>query len=88
MCGVRDFGEYPDTATGLRFRYFVHLSQILAGNSYGADYLVMHLTPWKTPPDAVVEWPDVAACLPKIAARLGAPIYRDDTIVVFDLKRS
>lgn len=86
VCGVRDFGEYPATATGLRFRYFVHLSEILAGRSYGADYLVMHVKAWKTPPDASVEWPDVAACLPKIAATLGAPIYRDEAIVVFDLK--
>jgi len=87
VCGVRDFGEYPATATGLQFRYFVHLSEILAGHDYGADYLVMHLVPWKTPPDAKVEWPDVAACLPKIAAKLGPPTYRDESIVVFDLKR-
>jgi hypothetical protein len=86
VCGVRDFGEYPATATGLRFRYFVHLSEILAGRTYGADYLVMHTKPWKTPPDAKVEWPDVAACLPRIIARLGAPVYRDDAIVVFDLR--
>jgi len=87
VCGVRDFGEYPASATGLHFRYFVHLSEILAGRSYGADYLVMHMKPWKTPPDADVEWPDVAACLPKIVARLGPPSYRDDSIVVFDLRR-
>jgi hypothetical protein len=86
VCGVRDFGEYPASASGLRFRNFVHLSEILAGNHYGADYLVMHLTPWKTPPDADVEWPDVAACLPAIVAKLGPPTYRDDSIVVFDLK--
>ena len=60
---------------------------ILAGKSYGADYLVMHLKAWKTPPDAEVEWPDVAACLPAIQAKLGAPIYRDEQIVVFDLRR-
>ena len=88
VCGVRDFGEYPATGTGLDFRYFVHLSEILAGRTYGADYLVMHLTPWKTPPDAAVEWPDVAGCLPAIAAKLGAPVYRDDSIVVFDLRAS
>jgi hypothetical protein len=88
VCGVRDFGEYPAAGTGLDFRYFVHLSEILAGRTYGADYLVMHLTPWKTPPDAAVEWPDVAACLPTIAAKLGAPSYRDDSIVVFDLRAS
>jgi hypothetical protein len=28
----------------------------------------------------------VAACLPKIAAKLGTPIYRDEQIVAFALK--
>jgi hypothetical protein len=41
--------------------------------------------PWKTPPDASVHWPDVAGCLPTIEARLGPPVYRDASIVVFDL---
>ncbi len=86
VCGVRDFGEYPATVRALRFREFAHLSEILAGKSYGADYLVMHLTPWKTPPDAEVEWPDVPACLPAIEAKLGAPVYRDAQIVVFELR--
>jgi hypothetical protein len=86
VCGVRDFGEYPATVRALRFREFAHLSEILAGKSYGADYLVMHLSAWKTPPDAEVEWPDVAACLPAIEAKLGTPVYRDAQIVVFDLK--
>jgi hypothetical protein len=63
------------------------LSEILAGESYGADYLVMHLSPWKTPPDAEVDWPDVNACLPVIEAKRGAPVYRDAQIVVFSLKK-
>jgi len=46
----------------------------------------MHLKAWKTPPDAEIEWPDVTACLPAIEAKLGAPVYRDKQIVVFDLK--
>jgi hypothetical protein len=88
VCGVRDFGEYPATVRAFRFNQFAHLSEILAGKSYGADYLVMHLVPWKTPPDAEVEWPDVQACLPAIEAKLGTPVYRDAQIVVFALKRS
>jgi hypothetical protein len=87
VCGVRTFGEYPATVAGLRLHQFAHLSNILAGKTYGADYLVMHLAPWKTPPDATVEWPDVAACLPKIESALGQPVYRDAQIVVFDLKK-
>ena len=86
ICGVRDFGEYPPGTTGLRFRNFVHLTDVLAGKNAGADYLVMHRKAWKTPPDADVDWPDVDACLPAIAAKLGAPTYRDESIVVFDLK--
>lgn len=86
VCGVREFGEYPATVTALRFNEFVHLSTIIAGDTYGADFLVMHLKPWKTPSDAEVEWPDVAACLPAIEAALGKPAFRDDQIVVFDLK--
>ena len=85
-CGVRTFGEYPATVAGLRLHQFAHLSSILAGKTYDADYLVVHLGPWKTPPDATVEWPDVAACLPKIEAALGTPVYRDGQIVVFALK--
>ncbi len=88
VCGVRDFGEYPATVRAFRFSQFAHLSEILAGKSYGADYLVMHLGAWKTPPDAEVEWPDVQACLPAIEAKLGTPVYRDAQIVVFALKRS
>ncbi|HZI84991.1 MAG TPA: hypothetical protein VFF44_13820 [Casimicrobiaceae bacterium] len=87
VCGIRDFGEYPATLRALRMRELVHLSEILAGKSYGADYLVMHLKAWKTPPDAEVDWPDVAACLTSIEAKLGAPVYRDDQIVVFALKK-
>jgi len=88
VCGVRSYGEYPATTRALRLHEFAHLSSVLAGKNYGADYLVMHLTPWKTPPDtALLEWPDVAACLPAIEAKLGAPIYRDAQIAVFDLRK-
>lgn len=85
VCGTRDFGEFPASERRLRFRYFVHLSRILDGESFGARYLVMHRNAWKTPPDAGVEWPDVDGCLTRIERRLGAPVYRDDQIVVFDL---
>jgi len=86
VCGERDFGEYPATEARLRFRYFAHLSEILRGRTYGADYLVMHVKPWTIPPDAPVAWPNVASCLPAVEAKLGAPVFRDDAIVVFDLK--
>ena len=84
VCGVRDFGEYPEDA-GMRMRHFVHLSAVLRGETRGADYLVVHLRAWKTPPDADVEWPDMRACLPTIAAALGKPVVDDDELVVFAL---
>jgi hypothetical protein len=87
VCGVREFGEYPATVRALRMRELVHLSEILAGKSYGADYLVMHLEAWKTPPDVDVDWPDVAACLAAIEAKLGTPVYHDAQIVVYSLRR-
>ncbi|HEY1326794.1 MAG TPA: hypothetical protein VGI14_07630 [Casimicrobiaceae bacterium] len=85
VCGTRTFGEYPEGAAGLVMRNFVHLSAILRGETFGADYLVVHLKPWKTPPDAEVEWPDMRACLPRITARLGPPLRQDDDLVVYRL---
>ena len=87
VCGVRSYGEYPATVRDLRLQQFTHLSSILDGKSYGADYLIVHLAPWKTPPDAKADdWPDMVACLPAIEAKLGPPVYRDAQIVVFALK--
>ncbi len=88
LCGTRDFGEYPEGLPGFRFTNFAHLSAILRGQDYSADYLVMHVRPWSTPPGEDVPWPDVVRCLPKIEAALGPPIFRDDSIVVFALART
>jgi hypothetical protein len=85
VCGVRNFGEYPETQAGMRLANFAHLSAILRGKDYGADFLVMHLAPWSTPPGETVPWPDVAQCLPLIEAALGAPFYRDERIAVYAL---
>ena len=85
VCGVRNFGEYPETQAGMRLANFAHLSAILRGKDYGADFLVMHLAPWSTPPGEDVPWPDVAQCLPLIEAALGAPFYRDERIAVYAL---
>ena len=86
VCSTRTFGEYPEGLPGMRMRKFAHLSALLRGETYGAAYLVMHLRPWKTPPESRVEWPDVAACLPLIAQRYGEPVFRDGSLVVFDLR--
>ena len=88
VCGTWTFGEYPEGATGLRFEHMAHLSAIVRGETYGADYLVLHMKPWSTPPGEKVDWPDIAACLPVIEAALGAPLLRDQSQVVFRLKAS
>ena len=69
------------------YENFVHVQSVLRHEATGADFLVMHLRPWSTPPGQNVPWPDVAGCLPAIEQALGAPVYRDDAIVVFALKR-
>jgi len=86
VCGTRSFGEYPEGRPGMRMRKFAHLSALLRGETHGAAYLVVHLRPWKTPPESEVEWPNVAACLPLIAQRYGEPVFRDGSLVVFDLR--
>lgn len=86
VCGTWAFGEYPETYDGIRLQRMAHLSALLRGDTYGADYLVLHLKPWSTPPGARVDWPDIEACLPRIEEALGAPVFRDDAQVVFRLK--
>ena len=87
VCGERTFGEYAEGRSGLAMRHFIHLSAMLRGETRGADYLVVHLRPWKTPPDADVEWPDMTRCLGAIDARFGPPVDTRDDLVVYRLKR-
>jgi hypothetical protein len=47
----------------------------------------VHRKIWSIPPGQTREFPDMDACLPKIEAAIGAPSYRDDQIVVFELRR-
>ena len=89
ICGVGEWDEYPYTATGARFKRFARLGDLLDGATWGADYLVLRLQPWTLPPGKdfpwPVAWPDMPDCVAKVAAKLGAPAYRDDQIVVFAL---
>ncbi len=90
VCGSGDWDEYPYSATGDRFARMGRLADILEGATWGADYLVMRLHPWTLPPGKdfpwPVAWPDMPACVARVEQRLGAPAYRDDRIVVFDLR--
>jgi hypothetical protein len=86
VCGIGDWDEYPSTATGTRFRTVVPLADVLAGANFGADFLVLRMQPWTLPTGIERPWPDMAACVAKVAARLGEPTYRDAQIAVFTLR--
>lgn len=85
VCGTWDFGEYPATAEGLKLRHMVHLSEILAGRTYGADLLVVHQTPWRMATPIQFDWPHMPACLAKIRDALGDPAWNDGNTAVFAL---
>jgi hypothetical protein len=89
VCGTGEWDDYPYTASGDRFTRVGRLGDILDGATWGADYLVMHLQPWTLPPAPdfpwPVAWPDMPACVAKVATRLGEPVYRDQQIAVFVL---
>ncbi|WP_300622104.1 hypothetical protein [Dokdonella sp.] len=85
VCGVGRWDEYSYLATGIRFRRVVPLGDVFDGATYGARYLVMRLQPWSLPPGLEQAWPDMADCVAKAEAKLGAPVYRDEGIVVFAL---
>ncbi len=87
VCGTRTWGEYPLSTRGIHLANAVHLESILRGDSVVADYLVIRPKPWTIPPSDrdLIEWPDMQACLPKIEAKLGKPVYRDAQILVFTL---
>ncbi|HEX4481775.1 MAG TPA: hypothetical protein VH082_13245 [Rudaea sp.] len=84
-CGVYTYGNIPESENGIRFREFVHVSGLLRGETYGGDFLVVHLHAWPTAASAPTQWPDIGVCLPKIESRFGTPVFRDDEIEVFAL---
>ena len=86
LCGEYDFGDYPDSRTGMKMRELVHVGSVLRGDADGADYLVVHTTrPRSVATDPGASWPDVTRCTPAIAAALHDVVYRDDQIVVYSL---
>ena len=84
-CGVSDYGNYPESAAGMKLDSFVHLSALLRGDIAGGDYLVVHLRAWPQADQPPSGWPDLRLCLPQIEQHFGAPAYRDDDIEVFAL---
>lgn len=87
VCGG-EADEIASNADGARFRNLGKLADILDGASWGADYLVLRLDAWSVPPGVTQSWPDMAACVAKVSARIGAPVYRDAQLVVFALARA
>lgn len=83
LCGPREFGDFA-SGQPIRLRNFVHLDRLLAGETRGARYLVVHRRLWALVGQSI-DWPDMEACLPTLEAKLGPPLVRDDDLVVFDL---
>ena len=73
LCGKRDFGEYPEGERGMRLSNATHVEALLRGQARDADFLVVHLRPWSTPPGRKLPWPDLSRCLPDIERALGRP---------------
>jgi hypothetical protein len=86
VCGTWTFGEYPETYTGVKLAHMAHLRA--AARKHLRRRLSGHARGRANGERHQVDWPDVAACLPTIENALGPPVYTDDTIVVFSLKRS
>jgi hypothetical protein len=80
ICGSPGYGEFGEDS-GIRLRHFVHVAALLRGETHG-DFLVMHRKSWPAPR---ADFPDVAACLPAIQGKLGAPAYDDGDLAVFAL---
>ena len=85
LCGVRDYGDYAPSDNGMQLSNFVHLDTLVPLDAGGADFLVMHLHAWPPNLPPAPQWPDLAACLPQLEQRFGAPAYRDDEVEVFAL---
>ena len=87
LCGTYDFGEYPEDEAGMRMRWMVHLASLLRGETFGADYLIVHANSRDVAARPAPPWPDLRGCMPAIEAKLGAPVFRDDRITVFALRK-
>ncbi len=88
VCGAGDWDEYPQVEPAPRFRQLLPLDRVLQVGNRAGDYLLLRLQPWTLPRENFpwpVPWPDMAACVERIATHLGRPVWRDEQIVVFAL---
>ena len=86
VCGKSSWGDFSEDSDRLHFREFVPVSKLLAGATWDADYLIIRDKAQISAAARVPEWPDMAACLPTFEQKFGAPVFRDDEIVVFALR--
>ena len=97
-CADRPPGEYRPGQSGLAMRNQVHLTDVVAPQSdVNADYLVFHLDGPREGAGDLNDWfanrsrlrplEDTAACLTRLEADLGPPMYADEAMVVFRLRR-
>jgi hypothetical protein len=80
VCGAGDWDIIASTR-GAALHRLVELGEVLDGAAHGGDYLVLNLAPFPRK----ITWPDMGACVDKVTARLGSPVFRDERIVVFAL---
>lgn len=86
VCGSSNWGDFSELSDRLHFREFVPVSKLLAGATWDADYLVIRYKAQISASARAPEWPDMTTCLPRFEHAFGAPVFRDDEIVVFPLR--
>ncbi len=86
VCGTSSWGDFSALSDRLRFREFVPVIQLLDGATWDADYLVIRPKPPVPAGAPIPEWPDMQACMPTLQQAFGAPVFRDQEIIVFALK--
>lgn len=81
VCGAGFFGEYPAAENRVNFAHVMHIKGAPA-SKLNADYLVYTLWDSGDGRFAVFD-----KCLGELNLLYGAPVYRDEQIEVFDLRR-
>ena len=81
------FGELPWPDPRFRFRNFVHVSDMAGMRERNVRYVIFHRHPPRIPDDD--QHPrlvDVESWIREYEEKIGAPVYRDEDLCVFDLR--
>ncbi len=84
--GPLPVGELPWPDPRFHFRNFVHVSDLAGMRERNVRYLIFHRHPPRIPDDDVhPRLVDVESWIREYEERVGAPVYRDEDLCVFDL---